>query len=243
MGPVLLVAAGILLIVYGIIVRMAGSGTMFFAVWIAGGALLFLQAFLLKTGIIARFHPAVRTAEHMIAAAAAAALIYAFCLAAGSFHAEGRPGLDYIVVLGAQIYSGGPSRSLQYRLEKAQTYLEENTDTMCIVSGGQGWNEPETEGALMKRWLTEHGIAEERIIAEEKATTTKENLLFSRALMTGDHPSVGIVTNDFHVYRAVREAARQGMQDVCGIAAPSTRLFFPNNVLRECLAIIKYQFL
>ena len=94
----------------------------------------------------------------------------------------------------------------------------------------------------MKRWLVEHGSPEDRVIAEEKATTTKENLLFSRAFMKGDSPSVGIVTNDFHVYRAVREASRQGMKDVCGIAAPSTPLFFPNNVLRECLAIIYYQF-
>ena len=152
MGPVLLVAAGILLIVYGIIVRMAGSGTMFFAVWIAGGALLFLQAFLLKTGIIARFHPAVRTAEHMIAAAAAAALIYAFCLAAGSFHAEGRPGLDYIVVLGAQIYSGGPSRSLQYRLEKATRLLKDRQLSVTEVASQSGFSTIRSFNMVFKQY-------------------------------------------------------------------------------------------
>ena len=57
-------------------------------------------------------------------------------------HADGREGLDYIIVLGAQVRKDGPSPVLKYRLDKAVEYLNENPDTVCIVSGGQGSNEP-----------------------------------------------------------------------------------------------------
>ena len=50
---------------------------------------------------------------------------------------------------------------------------------------------------------------------------------------------IGIVTNNFHVYRALRTAGRAGLTNVCGISAGSAPLYLPNNILRECLAIVK----
>jgi len=50
---------------------------------------------------------------------------------------------------------------------------------------------------------------------------------------------VGIVTNNFHLFRAVQIAKAQGMEGVCGIAADSSILYLPNNVLRECCGILK----
>ena len=63
---------------------------------------------------------------------------------------EGKPGLDYIIVLGAQIYERGPSAVLRFRLDKAVEYLNENPQTKCIVSGGKGSNEPCSEAEGMK---------------------------------------------------------------------------------------------
>ena len=52
--------------------------------------------------------------------------------------------------------------------------------------------------------------------------------------------TVGIITNDFHMFRALQIAEKQGLSNVCGIAADSTRFYLPNNMFREYLAEIKF---
>lgn len=166
---------------------------------------------------------------------------------------EGDRNLDYIIVLGAQVHRGSPSLVLRYRLDKAAEYLRANTNTMCIVSGGQGPNEPYAEARGMADYL-EHdaGIDASRIIEEPDSTTTVENLRNSRAIIDnagrsgndsgGDasEPSIGIVTNDFHVFRSLHIAHDQGYTDVQGIAAGSPRDMLLNNMVRESFAEAKY---
>ena len=52
--------------------------------------------------------------------------------------------------------------------------------------------------------------------------------------------SVGIVTNNFHMFRELQIAKKQGLKNVCGIEAESTRLYLPNNMLREFFAMVKF---
>lgn len=148
-----------------------------------------------------------------------------FCIVEGcvisQMHADGRGGLDYIIVLGAQVRKDGPSPVLKYRLDKAVEYLNENPDTVCIVSGGQGSNEPWSEAEGMARYLQEKGIDTARILPEDKSQTTEQNITNSKMLMK-EGASVGIVTNNFHVFRALQIAKKYGLSDVCGIAADST---------------------
>ena len=47
----------------------------------------------------------------------------------------------------------GPSRALQLRLDTAYDYLVENPDTIVIVSGGKGSNEPVSEAQGMYEYL------------------------------------------------------------------------------------------
>lgn len=165
---------------------------------------------------------------------------------------EGDRNLDYIIVLGAQVYQGFPSLVLRYRLDKAAEYLRANPGTTCIVSGGQGPNEPYAEARGMADYL-EHdaGIDASRIIEEPDSSTTVENLRNSRAIIdsanntgsAGDaasEPSIGIVTNDFHVFRSLQIAHDQGYTDVRGIAAGSPRDMLLNNMVRESFAEAKY---
>ena len=107
------------------------------------------------------------------------------------------------------------------------------------MSGGQGYNEPFTEAQGMYDYLTARGIAPERIRREENSTNTVENIRFSRQLLQPDETKIGIVTNDFHVYRSVAIAGKCGLADAVGIAAPSGRYYLPNNMLREAFGIIK----
>ena len=122
-------------------------------------------------------------------------------------HEKGEAGLDYIIVLGAQVRESGPSAALKYRLDEAVEYLEDNPKTICIVSGGQGANEPYSEAEGMAQYLKEQGIDASRILLEDKSLNTEQNMEYSKALIK-DGASVGIITNDFHLFRA-KQIARK----------------------------------
>lgn len=51
--------------------------------------------------------------------------------------------------------------------------------------------------------------------------------------------SAALVTNNFHVARALALARRQGLTDVSAIAAPSDPLYLPNNMFREFFGLTK----
>jgi uncharacterized SAM-binding protein YcdF (DUF218 family) len=79
-------------------------------------------------------------------------------------------------------------------------------DRVAIVSGGKGAGENITEAQAMHDWLIANGIPEERILMEDKATSTMENLEYSFAIIRerGDEPenNVAIVSSAYHLYRA-----------------------------------------
>lgn len=154
-------------------------------------------------------------------------------------NAKADDGADYLIVLGAQWKTSGPSYMLRKRLDKAVEYLNANPDTVVIVSGGQGANEPISEAEGMAGYLEDAGIAPERIIQEAASTSTDENLEFSSAFLDKENDTVVIVTNNYHVFRAKNLAEKQGYAHVEGLAADSHLGMLPNNVLREFFAVIK----
>lgn len=135
------------------------------------------------------------------------------------------PGQSYIVVLGAKVESGGPSKTLQERIWAAYEYLSQNPDTVAIVSGGQGGDEPMTEAACMYDALVALGIGPERVWIEDRATSTWENLQFSLDIIqqrTGQRPErIGVLSSEFHLFRVARYAYDWGLQ-VDGIPAKTT---------------------
>ena len=66
---------------------------------------------------------------------------------------------------------------MKLRLDKAIEYYHSNKDINIIVSGGQGKDEIMTEALAMKNYLVENNVDEEKIILEDKATTTLENII------------------------------------------------------------------
>ena len=149
-------------------------------------------------------------------------------------HAKADENLDYIIVLGAQVRADGPSKVLKHRLNTAIDYLEKNPETICIVSGGQGDNEPCTEAQAMADYMEK-----DRLILEDKSKTTEQNIKYSKKYMK-DGASVGIITNDFHMFRAMQITKGEGLKSAKAIAADSNPLYLPNNMLREYLAEWKY---
>lgn len=229
----------VLCVVYSWMVLATGSGTSFFLVWI-GLALLF---FLFGYSIWKSFWKKVPRLVKGICIAVVAVGFTAFFIVEGciisQMNEKGEAGLDYIIVLGAQVRESGPSAALKYRLDEAVEYLEDNPKTICIVSGGQGANEPYSEAEGMAQYLKEQGIDASRILLEDKSLNTEQNMEYSKALIK-DGASVGIITNDFHLFRAKQIARKYGLDNICGIAAKSTPVYLPNNMLREFLAEIKF---
>ena len=228
----------IICIVYGIFVRAAGSGTAFFMVWILGGICLFLLGILLQKGVLQRLPRILRIILGGLVTAGIILFLVVEGLIVGSFHEKGEKGLSYLLVLGSQVYADGPSLVLKYRLDTAIDYLQENPETICIVSGGQGYNEPMTEAEGMARYLEQNGISKDRILLEDQSKTTQQNMEFSGKLIP-EGASLGIVTNNFHLYRAMQIAKRQGLTQAVGIAAPSSEKYLANNMLREFFGWLK----
>lgn len=152
--------------------------------------------------------------------------------------------LDYVIVLGAQVRGTRITNSLRKRLEAAKEYLDENPNTIAIVSGGQGEGEDLSEAQCMYDYLIENGISPERVIMEAESTSTEENIEFSMKLIEenyeGSEPSIGIITNNFHVYRTVKVCEKKGYE-VSGIPAESDRILFVNYMVREFFALVQYK--
>ncbi len=148
---------------------------------------------------------------------------------------------NYVVVLGCGVFPDGRlTLSLMKRLNSAYDYLIAHPDTICIVSGGQGPNEPTTEAYSMAQYLLEKGIPEERIIQEDKSTSTNENLLYSKEIMLryDKELTVAIATSDFHIFRAKLIARHHGLEAI-GLASNTAWYIWINSYLREFLAVIK----
>ena len=224
---------------YGTAIMRINSGSKFFLVWFAFA----LFCGFLSLAIYFSLWNAVPRSVKLIFGSAliAGVLLVAFtwALIATEFHSKGEPDLDYIIVLGAQVKSNTPSAVLKYRLDAAYRYLLKNPDTKCITSGGKGKNEAQSEGAFMKNYLVEMGISSDRIIAETTSKNTHENISNSMQFFSPASDTIGIVTNNFHVYRGVFLAKRHGIKHVSGITAKSTGFYLPNNMLWESAGLIK----
>ena len=147
--------------------------------------------------------------------------------------------LDAILVLGAKVNGTAPSGALDQRIDAAAAYLQANPDTICIASGGQGDDEGISEAACIRNGLLAWGVAEERILMEENSTSTETNFLNSMPLLDQGVQTVGVVTNNFHIYRALRLAEVQKWQvRFYGIPASCTPAGFLHYAIREFCALV-----
>lgn len=224
-----LTVLGIASAAYGVLMAALYPAGGFFLVWIALGTALAVAA-------------RVPRARRAICAVCVAGALAAGGLCGLIFSAVATTppaGLDALVVLGAGLRPDGtPSEALAYRLDAALDYLEDNPGTVCVVSGGQGLGESRTEADAMYDYLLEQGLDAGRVTREDRSTSTAENVRNS-AEMLDPGASVGIVTNDFHLYRALRIAEKNGLAGASGLAAPSNPLYLPQSALRECAALVK----
>ena len=149
----------------------------------------------------------------------------------------------YAVVLGAGLRGDQPSQTLKNRLDKGVEYLRANPEAKIVAAGGVGAAAAFSEAEVMKRYLTTQGIAETRILLEDKSRTTDENLKFTKALIIARERmpahSIAVITSDYHLYRAKQIAGKYYPQ-VQGLAAESALMLKINYAIREYFAVIKF---
>ena len=151
---------------------------------------------------------------------------------------------DYLIVLGAGVDGDTPSPILQDRINAAYEYLTKHPGTVCIVTGGKGDDENLSEAQCMYNHLTEMGIDGSRIWMEDQATSTVENFRYSVQLLqknTGGIPKrVGVLSNEFHLFRASLMAEDNGLDPIY-IAAPTgtagNRIYY---TVREIFVLWNY---
>lgn len=147
---------------------------------------------------------------------------------------------DYLLILGGGVRGETPSAILQDRLDKSVGYLKNNPEVTAIVSGGLGRRAEISEAEVMKRFLVEQGIKAERIIKEDKATSTHENIKYTKEILTelNAEYEINLLTSDFHIYRAEKIAQAYKIE-THSLRADTDFFVLLNYLLREYFALLK----
>lgn len=143
----------------------------------------------------------------------------------------------YVIILGAGLIGDRVTPLLAGRIDRALEAYRAASSARLIPSGGQGPDEEVAEAVAMRNYLLEQGVPEEHIILEDRATTTLENLRYSKELMEDPKAPVYVATSDYHVYRAAVFMKRVGLRGrVMGSRTAS--YYVPSAFLREFAAIL-----
>ena len=139
---------------------------------------------------------------------------------------------DYAIVLGLALENGKPAPDLLARLDTAREYLEKYPEAQLILTGGNADASGRTEAAVMRELLTERGVPEDRLILEDQAKSTKENFRNIAGIISAEEPVV-MISSNYHMDRAVRNASENGFPHVMRLPAPSGLLAYGANMLSE----------
>ena len=151
-------------------------------------------------------------------------------------------GKTAVLVYGCRVQGTEPKEMLAERLDAALALLNDNPESIALVSGATDEGEVYTEAQVMAWYLEKHGIAPERILLDEDANSTKGNIRgFLRLIDVyglADYDCIS-VSSTFHMPRIAFLCGKYGLEsDFVGAKTVSIRKWFPS-VVREYLAYVK----
>ena len=155
---------------------------------------------------------------------------------------------DYIIILGCRMKKDGSlTPLLKGRVDSALRFERTQAEktgkhAVFVPSGGQGEGEVIPESEAMARYLLEKEIPADRILQENKSTSTFENMQFSKNVIEKHGGKIGkkkiaFATTNYHIFRGYVLAQKNGF-DAKGISARTKFYFFPNAFLREFVGLI-----
>lgn len=108
---------------------------------------------------------------------------------------------------------GGSNYQMESRAKAAANLYHKGQANLFVTTGGiilESIYGKQTEACVLKNYMIDFGVSAEQIITENCASTTKENMIFSREILKKHFGSkkirVAIVTSYFHVVRSVKLA-------------------------------------
>lgn len=141
---------------------------------------------------------------------------------------------DCIVVLGAKVRDGEPSLMLRDRLDRA-IGIHFDTGIVLLMSGDHS-SEDYNEVEVMKNYAVSQGVAEENILTDPEGYSTLETIT---RLDNFGFDSAIVVTQKYHVYRALYICEKRGVEAV-GIPAEDISYYGEEyRLLREIVARTK----
>ncbi|MBR5437712.1 MAG: YdcF family protein [Clostridia bacterium] len=154
-------------------------------------------------------------------------------------NAEGKK--DFLLILGCRVRGSQAEETLRMRCIRAAEYLKENPDTVAIACGGIVHDDQLiSEAQAIEEILVSEGIAKERIIREDKSTTTVENFRNAKTIIgKTEKCRLALLSSDFHLMRARLIAKKAGL-DCQTVSAPSPKKELMKNYVREFFSLIGF---
>lgn len=144
--------------------------------------------------------------------------------------------INYIIVLGSGLIGDKVTPLLASRINKGIAVYNRNPNSKIIMSGGKGSDEIIAESEAMKHYAIKQGINSEDIIIENQSKSTEENLIFSNKLIL-DHSKIAIITNYYHLFRALIIAKQENIKCI-GYGAKTKLYFSLNAFIREFIGYL-----
>ena len=117
--------------------------------------------------------------------------------------------IDCIVVLGAGVWGDKPSPMLEDRLMQAIELYKNNVSSKIIMSGDHGKVEYD-EVNIMKNFAIEKGVPSEDIFMDHAGFSSYDSIYRAKAIF--DAKKIVVVTQKYHLYRALHIAERLGIE-------------------------------
>ena len=169
---------------------------------------------------------------------------YAHYNIAGKVNHSGLEYTDYVIVLGAKVNGEEPSLEFRNRLNAAYEHIKNHPTAKMILTGGMGSDEDIPESAAAKKYLMRKGLAEDRILTEDKSTSTTENFIYAKDILIKNNAKpnelrIVIVSSSFHLYRASLLAKAQGFENVSFLGSKGLFYLMPHYYAREYAAYVR----
>lgn len=141
--------------------------------------------------------------------------------------------VDCIIILGAGIWEDKPSPMLEDRLLEGIKLYQNSVSDKIIMSGDHGRREYD-EVNIMKNYAIEKGIPSENIFMDHAGFSTYESIYRAKDIF--EAKKVVIVTQEYHLYRALYIANQLGLEAYGVGADPRQYVGATYRELREILA-------
>jgi uncharacterized SAM-binding protein YcdF (DUF218 family) len=121
------------------------------------------------------------------------------------------PGGDTLIILGGSVLGDGVIGENSYwRAIYGSMVYREGGFRQVVISGG-----PQDRRVIaepIREYLRCQGVPEDRIVLENRSTSTRENALFTAQLLRGKPGRVVLLTSDYHMYRAWHAFRKAGLE-------------------------------